>query len=434
MSIESANWYRSRGYLHFDHPVSYDKANSIVRAPDLVAKYSFFPFISYEIQSKKITKDTNGKVKIKTKDRPIAYSAHIDSHIYSYYCEILSNLYENRIRSLGLDKSIIAFRSLDKSNIDFAYEAFQEIKKMGECSAVALDFTKFFDTLDHNLIKESWCNLLGVNHLPKDHYNVYKSITKFSMVKKIELYKLLNISPHNSKKDRVRVCSISDFRNIVRANGLIKPNTHHYGIPQGSPISALLSNIYMLNFDLAMKKYADSYNGKYFRYCDDMLFIVPTEIRDIVAEKAQKEVRKLKVSINTSKTELRTFTYNNNSLTTDKMLQYLGFLFDGENIYLRSSSLARYSERMKRGVRVAKKTRDKYNSIRSKKGLSEKELFKRKLYSRYTHLGKRNFITYGLRAAKIMQSPTIKRQLKPLWNRFHKELSKPEDKKPLTLK
>lgn len=424
MSIISSNWYRNRGYLHFDSPLSYKKADNLVRNPDLVAKHSFYPFISYIIQSKKVSKDAIGKVNIKVKDRPIAYSAHIDSHIYSYYCDILSKLYEDRLISLGLDKSILAFRSLDKSNIDFAYEAFQEIKKMGECSAVALDFTKFFDTLDHDLIKRSWCNLLEVDQLPKDHYNVYKSITKFAMVDKLKLYSLLNISNNNPKRDKRRICSITEFRNIVRAGGHIKSNKQRFGIPQGSPISALISNIYMLDFDLAMKKYVDSYNGKYFRYCDDMLFIVPTDVRDVVVGEAQKEVHKLKVSINTSKTELRTFTHNNNLLVTDKMLQYLGFMFDGENVYIRSSSLARYSEKMKRGVRLAKKTKDKYNSIRAQKGFPEKELFKRKLYSRYTHLGHRNFITYGLKAAEKMQSKTIKRQLKPLWNRFHDELEK----------
>jgi retron-type reverse transcriptase len=52
------------------------------------------------------------------------------------------------------------------------------------------------------------------------------------------------------------------------------------GIPQGSPISALLSNIYMFSFDKHMKNYVDSIGGKYFRYCDDMLLIVPSEYRD----------------------------------------------------------------------------------------------------------------------------------------------------------
>ncbi|TOC00062.1 hypothetical protein CGJ93_24225, partial [Vibrio parahaemolyticus] len=130
------------------------------------------------------------------------------------------------------------------------------------------------------------------------------------------------------------------------------------------------------------------------------------------------------VSINPKKTELRTFTKQGNILVADQMLQYLGFMFDGENAYIRSSSLARYSEKMKRGIRLAKKTMVKYNAIRQSKGLDEQPLYKRKLYSRYTHLGGRNFITYGLRAADTMGSKTIKRQLKPLWRRFNEELKK----------
>ena len=69
-------------------------------------------------------------------------------------------------------------------------------------------------------------------------------------------------------------------------------------------------------------------------------------------------------------------------------------------------------------------TMRKYNDIRAMKGADEKALYKKKLYSRYTHLGGRNFITYGLRAANKMESNTIKKQLKPLWRRFHEELDK----------
>ncbi len=79
---------------------------------------------------------------------------------------------------------------------------------------------------------------------------------------------------------------------------------------------------------------------------------------------------------------------------------------------------------MRRGVSLAKQTMRKYNNIRAMKGADEKDLYKKKLYSRYTHLGGRNFITYGLRAANKMNSNTIKKQLKPLWRRFHEEIEK----------
>ncbi|MBM4905465.1 hypothetical protein HYO34_22675 [Vibrio parahaemolyticus] len=425
MSAKSPTWYRSRGYLHFDLPISSVKAKRLVTNPELVAKHAFFPLINYSVESKKISKDkASSRIDVTYKERPIAYSSHVDSHIYAYYAELLSVKYESKLKELELSECVLAFRGLGKSNIDFAHEAFEQIKNMGECSAVALDFSKFFDTLDHELLKKSWAAILDTNKLPNDHFNVFKSITKFSKVNKVELYNEFSISNNNPKKGRNRVCSSKEFRDVVRAKKLIKTNQDSFGIPQGSPISALLSNIYMLEFDAEMNRYVKMYGGKYYRYCDDMLFIVPTGQKKKVAGYAQKKVKGLKVSINPKKTELRTFTKQGNILVADQMLQYLGFMFDGENAYIRSSSLARYSEKMKRGIRLAKKTMVKYNAIRQSKGLDEQPLYKRKLYSRYTHLGGRNFITYGLRAADTMGSKTIKRQLKPLWRRFNEELKK----------
>ncbi|MDY4332606.1 reverse transcriptase domain-containing protein [Pectobacterium brasiliense] len=196
------------------------------------------------------------------------------------------------------------------------------------------------------------------------------------------------------------------------------------GIPQGSPISALLSNIYMLNFDIEMNEYVSSLGGEYFRYCDDMLFIVPTHEKNNVAGEAEKRLIKLKVSLNIKKTEIREFSVTPSKIKCDKPLQYLGFIFDGENIFLRSSSLSRYSDRMKRGVRLAKATMKRKNKIRKYKELAKKDLFKEKIYARYAHVGKRNFLTYGYRASRIMNSKSIRKQLKPLWERLQNEVNK----------
>ncbi|HBY1848953.1 TPA: hypothetical protein MIQ97_27960, partial [Klebsiella pneumoniae] len=118
--------------------------------------------------------------------------------------------------------------------------------------------------------------------------------------------------------------------------------------------SALLSNIYMLDFDIEMRDYAQERGGHYYRYCDDMLFIVPTKYNKTLAGDVAQRIKHLKVELNTKKTEIRDFIYKDSTLVANMPLQYLGFIFDGSNILLRSSSLARYSERMKRGVRLAK--------------------------------------------------------------------------------
>ncbi|EKN6128312.1 hypothetical protein DVQ59_22655, partial [Yersinia enterocolitica] len=174
-------WFRTRGYLHFDKPISLKKTLRLVTDPSKVAKHSFLPFITFDVKSYKISQDKiTKKITKNEKERKIAYSSHVDSHIYAYYAAILSGIYEEKLKDYGVSSNVIAFRALNKSNIEFANEAFNSIKNRKECGAVALDLSKFFDTLDHLQLKDAWCRLLGAEELPEDHYAVFKNITRYS--------------------------------------------------------------------------------------------------------------------------------------------------------------------------------------------------------------------------------------------------------------
>lgn len=59
---------------------------------------------------------------------------------------------------------------------------------------------------------------------------------------------------------------------------MIVKNPNSYGIPQGSPISALLANVYMLDVDKKVYEIVAAQNGMYMRYSDDFIIILP--IRD----------------------------------------------------------------------------------------------------------------------------------------------------------
>ena len=67
---------------------------------------------------------------------------------------------------------------------------------------------------------------------------------------------------------------------------------------------------------------------------------------------------------------------------------------------------------------------NKNNKIRIKHGLKAESLYKKNLYEKYSHLGKLNFVSYGLKANEIMKSKQIKKQIKKLWINLENEIIK----------
>ncbi|QKE62247.1 hypothetical protein HNE05_02305 [Aquipseudomonas campi] len=226
MPIKDDTWFKTRTYLHFDPPTSKKTAFSIISSPSKVSSHSYYPLIRFTISTQKIRfNKAESKVERKPpKDREISYAAHLDSHIYSYYCQILDELYEQTLKESDLDDVVLAFRKKGKSNINFAHDAFNEISLRKNCCAIGLDITGFFNNLDHQILKNSWRDLLNLKALPADHYSIYKSLTKFSFVNRDDLYNALKIPSTNPKNGRTRVCTPEEFRVLVRGNGLITIN------------------------------------------------------------------------------------------------------------------------------------------------------------------------------------------------------------------
>lgn len=240
MNTKTHPWYKPRGYVHFDNPLGRQAAEQLVSDPDLIAKHAFYPLLRYEVTTQKIEKSrvTGKAVRKEPKKRPISFAAHADAHIYAYYNYLLGQAYEEQLRLVGVGESVLAFRALGKSNINFANEAFETIKAMGECVAFATDITGFFDNLRHSDLKRAWTAILGVKQLPRDHYAVFKSLTRYAYVIKEPLFKVLGLSPNNPPRSPARLCTAHDFRTKVRDGGLITPHKDTKGIPQGSPMSA----------------------------------------------------------------------------------------------------------------------------------------------------------------------------------------------------
>lgn len=425
MRVVLPEWFRQRRYLHFDEPLSLSKAEALVSTPSAVASHAFWPLLRFTVQTSKIKKDkATGELASKQKERLISYAAHSDSQIFSYYCELLSAKYEEELRTRELGHVVLAFRSLNRSNIDFAKQAFDEIRARGDCVAVALDITQFFDKIDHAQLKARWKALLGMPNLPDDHFAVFRALTRYATVERDAVFRLLGVSIYNPRAGRRRLCSPEEFRTVVRPAGLVVRNPDPFGIPQGTAISAMLSNLYMLEFDAAADAFAAAHGGRYMRYCDDMLFIMPAGMTSAIESFADVQIKLLNLDINPAKTDRCTFSTLSGSLTATKPLQYLGFLFDGQRTIIRSAAFAKFSNRMRRGVALAKRMMRSRNKARIEIGAKERDLYLKKVYSRYSHLGKRNFLRYGYKAADTMKSTAIRRQLRPLWRRLKQTIEK----------
>lgn len=99
------------------------------------------------------------------------------------------------------------------------------------------------------------------------------------------------------------------------------------GIPQGNPVSAILSNLYLFELD---RTYKDK-RVKMIRYADDMIFIVDTEEKAYeILKNVENYLRdKRKLSIHPLSKDGKTSLY---SFQQNSTLTYLGVKFNGQSL------------------------------------------------------------------------------------------------------
>jgi len=425
--------YLKKGYLHFDprfwFPERKNEIKALLSDPQKIVDRAFHPFVRVKVRTPRFKYDEEiDDYRLKTKVRPICFASHLDSLIYGFYAFGLTKKYQEYIKGGGVASAALSYRTdLDKRcNIQFAKEAFDVIEGKGECVAIALDITGYFDHIDHLILKEKWCKVLGVPQLPPDQYKIYRTLTKYSYVNKESILGHFNIDLRKIEKKPPTLLDIVEGEkdyikfNLLRDRNLVVTNHYterprQFGIPQGSSLSAALSNVYLIDYDKFMVDLAEKGNFLYRRYCDDILLICNRTQAKKILKTASKEIEKYFLKIKSSKTEVILFTRNSkgnvrsfdlrgiekdgvilseeNERLYYRNFSYLGFEYNGKNIYVRSSSLSRYFRKMK--SRISMTVAMAY----SDKGKGRK-IFKQKLYHRYTHLGKRNFLKYIYNASK----------------------------------
>jgi hypothetical protein len=212
---------------------------------------------------------------------------------------------------------------------------------------------------------------------------------------------------------------------------LVITNEKTFGIPQGTPLSAMAANISMLRFDVEVNAAVSACGGSYRRYSDDILIICPAvHVARLEAELQASLVSTTRtLKLNKGKKEEVHYAAPGPYLVmvtpglAPKPLQFLGFTFDGQKVRIRGGTLARFHRRLATSAKAAK-----IQAALAKRGkLAGRDVtHKREVLAKHSHLGRDSFPSrYAKRAKEVMAplgSEAIRRQLAGHMNTVNKKL------------
>ena len=264
------------------------------------------------------------------------------------------------------------------------------------------------------------CKVIGVKRLPDDYFAVFKNITHYSFWDWKDLVKATgeSINARGLRKilnDKEKILTKEQF--LQNKKYIIKNKTNK-GVPQGSPISAVLSNIYMIEFDLHVKQYVTAHGGVYMRYSDDFIIVLPYNNINQIAEYKRcffSYISSLQDLLVLQEDKTDCYLFHDNAiydLTTGNLssINYLGFLFNGTVTKIRPRAISKYYYRMRRKARTIgccnwmtpKGRHISAKNLYSIYAMPNKKINERNSYKNIKYKGNQTFITYARRARRIL--------------------------------
>jgi hypothetical protein len=393
------HWFKPRGYGHLDAPVGETFAAGVGGA-GFAASHDWSVLIHYIDETKRYKPK---KRKTVLKPRPIMYASHRDACILSKYAHDLTQLLDAHYAATNLHENVIGYRKLGRANYDFAAAACQFARAFAPCVVMCFDVTGFFDHLDHSILKRKLKQILKVDELSDDWYAVYRHVTRYKYIHKADVEAHPKFGPRIKAPCHAPVATISEVKD---AGIQIHENRNKYGVPQGTPISAAFSNLYMLDFDGVMAEACAKVGGLYQRYSDDIIIVCPCEHEAAMEALVKSTLAGLKLDLSGDKTEIVQFDSGSHF-----PFQYLGFDISPAGAVIRASSMSRQWRKLKRGIRRTKEAGEKAIA----NGTATK-IYTKSLRKKFAPVGSRNFSSYARNAADALESEKLLSQVRR-WER-----------------
>lgn len=275
-----------------EHPDWYIKLNNKI-----------FHILQASLTSKDLFRKPNVTVIEKKRDekgkkiecRPVCLFKTLDERIYaSLYNKVFAHLFD----SLFYDNSM-AFRVSKKDDPEMLHlKAVRKIKEFRRNSSGILyvsecDLQKFYDTLDHDVIKKRFNQLLqwkkidgtisieeknilkNVIYSYVDCYCFYRDVYKYNKKPNHPIWRQIEKSDNYEKSVMWILPEIEAKRQS--GNWPYRTKRHEryqLGVPQGGALSGIVANVLMHFTDMHLRKYWDAHpEFMYIRFCDDIIMM-----------------------------------------------------------------------------------------------------------------------------------------------------------------
>ncbi len=275
---EHAEWYK----------LLTERVDGIIKAALTSERLFSRPMVSV-IEKKRNEKDKTIEC------RPICQFKTLDERIYaSLFNRVFTHLFED----LFYENSY-AFRVPKKGDPQMLHlNAVRRIKEFrknheGTLWVAECDMKKFYDTLDHDVIKKRFNQMLRwrkqqgeitIEEMRLLRRVIFSYLNCFCFCRDVYRYNKKPNHPiwrhiRNGAKYKKSIKWVADDIEKVRCSGKWPYRTKHHerselGVPQGGALSGIIANVVMHFTDIKLRKFWEGHDDfLYIRFCDDMIMM-----------------------------------------------------------------------------------------------------------------------------------------------------------------